>query len=113
MAALDPDTEQPAIVGGVGNLYIEIEYPEKAREQGIQGQLKLEFTVEPDGSVNRIEVIESLHPLCDSAAVEGVRSVNFVPAKHNGKAIPVRMTLPVHFRLISFPSLPSTADHSS
>lgn len=113
MATLDAEADQPGIEGGMGRLYVEIEYPEKARRQGIQGELMLEFTVEPDGSVNRIEVVEPLHPLCDSAAVEGVRSVKFVPAKHNGRAIPVRMTLPVQFRLISFPSLPSTAGHSS
>lgn len=109
VAALEPDDQQPNVVGGMGNLYVNIEYPEKARKQGIQGELELEFTVHPDGSVSSVDVIKSLHPLCDSAAVEGVRSVTFVPAKHNGEPVPVRMKLPVRFRLINFPSTPSTA----
>lgn len=109
IAALEPDDQEPNVVGGMGNLYVNIEYPEKARKQGIQGELELEFTVHPDGSVSSVDVIKSLHPLCDSAAVEGVRSVKFVPAKHNGEPVPVRMKLPVQFRLINFPSTPSTA----
>ena len=89
----------PYIVGGVGSLYLHIKYPQKALEEGIEGRLALEFTVQSDGSVADLEVVDSLHPLCDSAAVEGVRGVQFVPAKHNGKPVPVRLHLPVQFRL--------------
>lgn len=113
VTTLDPSDREPAIVGGMGNLYVNIQYPKQAREQGIEGELKLEFTVRPDGSVRNVEVVDSLHPLCDSAAVEGVRSVKFVPAKHNGKRIPIRMKLPVRFRIITFPALQSTAGNSS
>lgn len=113
VTTLDPRDREPNIVGGMGNLYVNIEYPKRAREQGIQGELELEFTVRPDGSVHNVEVVDSLHPLCDSAAVEGVRSVKFVPAKHDGRPIPIRMKLPVRFRLITFPGLPNTADKNS
>lgn len=89
----------PQIVGGKGSLYLNINYPKKAREQGIEGRLVLQFLVQPDGSVTDIEVAKSLHPLCDSAAVEGIRSVEFIPAKHNGDPIPVRLRLPVRFEL--------------
>jgi len=94
----------PQIVGGLGSLYLNIHYPEKARKQGIEGQLELEFTVEIDGSVTDIEVTDSLHPLCDSAAVEGVRSVDFVPAKHDGTPVPIRLKLPVRFQLTAVSS---------
>lgn len=113
ITTLNPSDRQPAIVGGMGNLYVNIQYPEQAREKGIEGELKLEFTVRPDGSVRNVEVVDSLHPLCDSAAVEGVRSVKFVPAKHDGRPIPIRMKLPVRFRLITFPALQSTAGKNS
>lgn len=109
ISTLDPQAQTPEIVGGMGRLYLNIEYPEKARDQGIEGILELEFTVETDGSVSNVEVVESLHPLCDSAAVAGVRSVEFVPAKQGGDPIPVRMKLPVRFRLISTPAAPPTA----
>lgn len=103
VSTLDPDDQRPKIVGGLGKLYLNIEYPKKARDQGIAGRLRLEFTVQTDGSVRNVEVIDSLHPLCDSAAVEGVRSVQFVPAERSGTLVPARMTLPVRFRLITTP----------
>lgn len=99
LSQLNVSDETPQIVGGAGSLYLHINYPEKALKQGIEGQLKLEFTVKTDGTVAHIEVVKSLHPLCDSAAVEGVRSVTFVPAKHNGTPIPIRLRLPVRFQL--------------
>lgn len=102
----------PQIVGGVGSLYLQINYPEKALQNGIEGELELEFTVERDGRVTDMEVVNSLHPLCDSAAVKGVRSVQFVPATHDGTPVSIRLRLPVEFRIdeASSPPLSKGAD---
>ncbi|MFB6099574.1 MAG: energy transducer TonB [Salinibacter sp.] len=108
IAELGTKDSPPQIVGGMGTLYLHIRYPEKARERGIQGTLKLEFTVERDGSVTDVEVVKSLHPLCDSAAVKGIRSVRFVPAKQNGTPVPIRLRLPVEFRLRTLSTSAST-----
>ncbi len=99
MAALEMHDRRPKIKGGTGALYLQIHYPEAARQQGIEGKLKLEFTVDQEGAVHAIEVKKSLHPLCDSAAVRALRSVEFRPATHEGSPIPVRMTLPIRFQL--------------
>jgi TonB family protein len=99
VAALGTANDQPQIVGGMGSLYLNINYPAEARQKGIEGRLTLEFVVETDGTVSNIQVAKSLHPLCDSAAVKGLRSVEFVPAKYNGKVVPVRMELPIRFQL--------------
>jgi TonB family protein len=97
--ALTVADQQPEILGGMGSLYLNIHYPEEARAQGIEGRLMLEFTVTRNGRVRHVQVAESLHPLCDSAAVRGVQAVDFIPAKHNGEPIPVRLRLPVRFKL--------------
>jgi len=109
VAELGVASRTPQIVGGVGSLYLQIDYPEKALQKGIAGEQELEFTVEPDGQVTDMEVVESLHPPCDSAAVEGVRSVQFVPATQDGTPISIRLRLPVEFRLkaASSPALPN------
>ena len=104
ISALSFDAQKPEIVGGRGALYLQIEYPEQARLKGIEGRLKLHFTVDVDGRVRQIEVGQSLHPLCDSAAVRALRSVRFIPASRDGEPIPVRMTLPIRFELQSNPS---------
>jgi TonB family protein len=80
-------------------LNLHIQYPPAAREKGIEGRMELTFTVDRDGDTRNIIVSESLHPLCDSAAVDALRSVRFRPATYKGTNIPVRMSLPIRFQL--------------
>ncbi|MEF8864147.1 MAG: energy transducer TonB [Salinibacter sp.] len=100
-STLDASDQTPRIVGGKGSLYLNLNYPEEARAQGIEGRLELEFLVQPDGSVTDIEVASPLHPLCDSAAVDGIRSVEFIPAKVDGDPVPIRLRLPIRFKISS------------
>lgn len=99
-AVLDFADQPPQIVGGLGAYYIHIQYPEAALEQGIQGRLTLTFVVEPDGRTSDVEVLHSLHPLCDSAAVQALRRTHFAPGQQDGKPTRVRMRLPVVFRIV-------------
>ncbi len=101
--------KMPTIQGGLGAYYINIEYPQAAIAAGIQGRLILDFIVEPDGRPTSIKVLKPLHPLCDSAAVRALRKTRFMPGRQNGEVVPVRMRLPVSFRLIDQAALDSTA----
>lgn len=103
---LEFSEKPPELVGGLGALYLHIEYPEAAAQAGIQGRLLLEFVVEADGRPTDIRVRQSLHPLCDSAAVRALRQVAFVPGRQRGEAVRVRMRLPVRFRLVDASGLP-------
>lgn len=100
LATLGPSGTAPEIIGGLGALYLHIQYPQEARDKGIQGRLVLEFTVTPEGVTDHIRVLDPLHPLCDSAAVRALRTVRFAPGTRDGEKIPVRMTLPVRFELV-------------
>jgi protein TonB len=106
--ALDYAEQMPDIAGGMGAYYIHINYPDAAIEQGIEGRMVLAFVVEPDGSPTEIEVFQSLHPLCDSAAVDALRKTRFIPGRQNGRIVRVRMRLPVRFQLISAEPADST-----
>lgn len=108
----DAAQTMPHIVGGIGAYYIHIEYPEEALMAGIEGRLMLSFIVEPDGRTSGIDVIRPLHPACDSAAVRALRQTRFVPGRQNGERVPVRMHLPVRFRLVD-DEAPSATDGSS
>lgn len=92
--------QMPQIIGGMGSYYIHIEYPEEAMLAGIEGRLVLSFVVETTGHTTAVEVVERLHPACDSAAVRALRKTRFVPGRQNGDVIPVRMRLPVRFKLV-------------
>lgn len=98
--ALEFAERMPNIAGGLGSYYIHIDYPREAIEKGIEGRLILVFTVEHDGSASEISVLQSLHPLCDSAAVQALRKTRFVPGRQDDEVVRVRMRLPVRFRLI-------------
>ncbi|MDQ7041486.1 MAG: energy transducer TonB [Rhodothermus sp.] len=105
--------QPPQIIGGLGAYYIHIEYPEAAIRAGIEGRLVLRFIVETDGRPSRIQVIQPLHPLLDSAAVAALRRVRFIPGKQNGRPVRVRMQLPVRFRLLPSPVQANNNDNSS
>ena len=92
--------QSPSIVGGLSALYLNIDYPLAARDNGIQGLTVLMFVVEKDGSTSNIEVIKSLHPACDSAAVAAVSETRFKPGVQNGQEVRVKMRLPIRFRLV-------------
>jgi protein TonB len=65
----------------------EIEYTASARAEGIEGKLKLKITVGEDGSVLRVEVLASVSPELDAAAVSAVKQWRFRPAMMCGKAV--------------------------
>ena len=92
--------QSPTIIGGLSSLYLNIDYPLEARDQGIQGLTVLMFIVEKDGSTSDVEVIKSLHPACDSAAVAAVSRTLFKPGVQDGKEVRVKMRLPIRFKLV-------------
>lgn len=49
-------------------------YPELARQEGLQGNTKVEFVIEKDGSISKIKILfSSGHKILDNAAVEAVK----------------------------------------
>ncbi len=101
--------ESPAIVGGLSTLYLSIDYPKSARDQGIEGLTVLLFIVEKDGSTRDISVLKPLHPALDSAAVAAVSKTLFKPGRQDGKVVRVKMRLPIRFRLVN-PDKPARVD---
>lgn len=65
----------------------EIEYTASARAEGIEGKLKLKIVVGQDGSVLRVDVLASVSPELDAAAVAAVKQWRFRPAMACGKAV--------------------------
>ena len=77
-----------------------LKYPEIAQEQELQGTVVLRFKVNVDGLVSDIKIEKSLSRECDQAAMDVVRKLpRFIPAKENGRPIPVWFRLPLRFRV--------------
>ena len=63
------------------------------------GKVFLNFMVNVDGSVSDVRVLEGPEEF-HQAAIDAVSQFRFKPAEHNGKAVPMRMTHPITFRLL-------------
>lgn len=75
-------------------------YPEEARENGVQGRVTLQFTVDTDGSIINVRVLRGVDPLLDAEAVRVVkRSPKWTPGKMQGRYVKVTYTFPVVFAL--------------
>ena len=78
-------TEQPSKPEPV--FKTEIEYTAAARSEGIEGKLKLKIVVGADGSVMAVEVLASVSPELDAAAIAAVKQWRFRPAMACGKPV--------------------------
>ena len=75
-------------------------YPTAALRRGMEGVVTLLVTVDAEGRVTRVRVLESSgHGLLDRAAQDGVRKWRFTPATENGEAVPGAARVPIRFRL--------------
>lgn len=78
-----------------------IKYPVIAQENGVQGKVICQFTVNKDGSIVDIQVIKSSgdNSLDKEAQRVLSNSPRWTPGKQRGKPVRVKFTLPVIFRL--------------
>jgi protein TonB len=94
----------PSFPGGDAALFKflndNIKYPVIAQENGIQGRVICQFVVNRDGSIVDVEVVRSVDPSLDKEAIRVIKAMpNWAPGKQRGKAVRVKYTLPVNFRL--------------
>ena len=77
-----------------------INYPQEAYQNGIQGRIIVQLVVKSDGSVGDVKVIRSVDASLDREAIRVCKSLpNFTPGRMNGKAVNVWYTLPITFKL--------------
>ncbi len=77
-----------------------IRYPVIAQENGIQGRVICQFVVNRDGSIVDVEVVRSVDASLDREAIRVIKTMpKWTPGKQRGKAVRVKYTLPVNFRL--------------
>jgi TonB family protein len=77
-----------------------IKYPALAYENEIQGSVKVLCTVETNGSVSSVKVLESADPKLSDAVISKVRDVIFKPAMQNGFPVRHSLVIPVTFKLL-------------
>ena len=76
------------------------QYPRNELLAGVEGWVKVRFTVEPDGSVSSPKVVESKPPrVFDSSALRAIKKWKFKPKVVNGIAVSQDGTQIIEFKL--------------
>lgn len=91
--------EMPRIRGGMDALYDALEYPELAQRAGVEGRVVVQFVIDENGQVHDPVVVRGVGAGLDEAAVRAIKSIEFIPGRQRGRAVSVRYTIPVNFRL--------------
>ena len=97
--------KKPTFMGGDANTFSKwvnekLVYPEIAKENGVQGRVVLQFTVNADGSVSGVKVLRGVDASLDKEAVRVVsQSPKWEPGRQRDRAVKVTYTFPVIFQL--------------
>ena len=95
---------QPQYPGGDKALYEylarNLDYPDAAKEAGIQGRVFVAFVVEKDGSISNVRVLRGIGGGCDEEAVRVVQNMpRWTAGKQRGIPVRVHFNLPIKFTL--------------
>jgi TonB family protein len=78
----------------------ELTYPELARKDSVQGYVKVMFSVDVDGKLKDISIVESMGYLFDNEAIRVIkRSPPWKPASFNGYPVSSRMSIKLTFKV--------------
>jgi len=77
-------------------------YPEKARENQIQGTAYITFVVNQDGSIVDVRSLASPDRSLEEEAIRVVKLMpKWIPGKQRGKPVRVQFSMPIKFTLVN------------
>jgi TonB family protein len=89
----------PEPYGGMNAIYKKIGYPKEAKEEKIEGVVKVLTFVDRDGEVLDAQVVEGIGYGCDEAARLAILYHRFKPGLIKGQKVKVQMEIPIEFKL--------------
>ncbi len=96
--------DMPTFPGGKDAYYKylaeNINYPEQAKNLGIEGRVFLTFIVNEDGSLSDLTLVRGIGAGCDEEALRVyMESPNWIPGKQRGKTVKTKVQAAVTFKL--------------
>ena len=100
----DQPEQMPEYPGGmpamIDFLQTNLQYPQDAIKQKVEGRVMVMFVMETDGSLSNVRVARKVFPSLDAEALRVVKTMpKWKPGKEKGKAVRVNYTLPVVFSI--------------
>ena len=102
---LEPDGQKdPSFPGGIqamwGFLNRNVDYPESAKMEGIQGQVILSFVVGKTGEIGELKVEKTAHKILSNAMIAALKKMpRWEPGNIDGIPVRVRYRVPFSFKL--------------
>lgn len=88
----------PEPVGGMEAIYKKLIYPSEARNNEIQGTVKVQAFIDEYGEVTEAQVVEGIGYGCDDVARNAIYYAKFKPGLQKGKPIRTMMIIPIEFK---------------
>ena len=103
----------PTITGGLDSLQLRLNYPDEAKNLGIEGKVYLIVDLDSLGSIQNVVVVKGIGYGCDEEAVRLIKTATFTPGyirktvgvDNLGKKIvelvpyKIKITVPIKFTL--------------
>lgn len=83
-------------------IYSNLNYPAKARNNGIQGSVEISFVVTSNGKIDSVKILKDIGEGCGKSCkktVEKLNKLKWIPGKQEGENVNVEYTIPINFRL--------------
>lgn len=90
--------ERPERIDGTCS---QLRYPAILQQASMQGRVMIEFIIDTLGRAERgsLRVVSSFHPLAETPAKETVQSCRYRPGRIQGRAVRVRVQIPINFQI--------------
>jgi len=88
----------PEPVGGMEAIYKKLIYPSEARNNEIQGTVKVQAFIDEYGEVMEAQVVEGIGYGCDDVARNAIYYAKFKPGLQKGKPVRTMMIIPIEFK---------------
>lgn len=86
-----PEKKEPVEIVGIPKVihHVEPSYPKELWRRRIGGKIGLRITIDEEGIVQRVDVLNSIHPYLNYTTVQALRQWTFEPVLFKGKPVPV------------------------
>jgi TonB family protein len=89
----------PEPVGGMNGIYRRLVYPQSARENNVEGIVKIQALINQSGDVIDAKILNDIGYECGESAKITIFYTRFKPGLQRGKPVMARLIIPIEFKL--------------
>lgn len=80
-------------------IYDQLEYPNLALSQGIEGMVRVRFVIETNGELSNIGIDKSVGGGCDEEAIRVIKLTKWIPGRVDGSPVRTQIFYPITFSI--------------